>query len=69
MLLITNFRTVPSSSYSSGSRIFLKGAPTPKVSVLTYFFAESYMKMNGFGPMGWGREGGASLVPPLEIRQ
>ena len=51
---------------SSGSRIFLPGALTPKVDVLTYyfvnFFAENWMKMKEFGPRG------ASLAPPW-IRQ
>ena len=47
---------------SGGSRIFLGGgAPTPKVSVLTYFFAEKCMKMKEFGP-----QGGASLASPLD---
>ena len=37
---------------SGGSRIFLRGAPTPKVGVLTYFLAENCMKMQEFGPPG-----------------
>ena len=36
------------------SRIFLSGTPTPKLSVLTYyfanFFAKNCMKMKEFGP-------------------
>ena len=46
------------------SRIFLRGTRTPKVNVLTYYFAnflpKNCMKMKEFGP--W--EGGASLAPP-----
>ena len=38
------------------------GAPTPKVGVLIYYFAENCMKMKEFGPPG----GGASLAPPLD---
>ena len=37
---------------SGGSRIFLRGMPTPKVGVLTYYFAifvENRMKMKEFG--------------------
>ena len=30
----------------------LRGAPTPKVDVLTNFFAENCMKMKEFGPKG-----------------
>ena len=44
-----------------GSRIFLRRTPTPKVCVLTYFFAENCMKMKEFGPP-WGRIPGASLL-------
>ena len=42
------------ADYSCGSRIFLRGMPTPKVGVLTYFLVENCMKMKKeFGP--WGR--------------
>ena len=37
---------------SGGSRIFLKGAPTPKVGVLIYFFAENCLKRKEFGSQG-----------------
>ena len=38
---------------SGGSSIILKGlAPTPKVDVLTYFWAENCMKMKESGPSG-----------------
>ena len=36
------------------------GAPTPKVGVLTIYFAENCMKMKEFGSRG------ASLAPPLD---
>ena len=35
---------------SGGSRIFLRGVPTPKVGVLKHFLAENCMKMKEFGP-------------------
>ena len=55
---------------SGGSRIFLRGAPTLKVGVLTYFaifFAENCMEMKEFGPGGRGR--GMHPWPPSWIRQ
>ena len=41
-----------STGFSGGSRIFLGGAPTPKVGVLTNSFAENCMKMREFGVRG-----------------
>ena len=35
-------------------------APTPKIAVIFYIFAENYMKMKEFGPPG-----GVSLAPTL----
>ena len=49
------------------SRFVMRGAPTPKVCVLTYYFAfffvETGMKTKEFGT------GDASLVSPPWIRQ
>ena len=43
---------------SGGSRIFLRGAPTPKTGALIYnlesCFAENCIKMKEFGPLRWG---------------
>ena len=51
------------STWSSGrSRIFLRGAPNPKLVLFCNFFAKSCMKMKEFG--AWG--GLASLAPPLD---
>ena len=47
---------------SGGSRIFLRGAPTPKMGLFFQLFAENCMKMKEFGPPG----GRASLAPPLD---
>ena len=49
------------SLVSGGSRIFLRGAPSPKLGVITYFFAANYMKMKEFGL----REGAAHPWRPL----
>ena len=49
LLILTDKKVVG----SGGSRIFLGGgAPTPKVGVLAYFFAENCMKIKEFGPPG-----------------
>ena len=49
---------------SGGSSIILKGqAPTPKVDVLTYFWAENCMKMKESGPSG-----GCPWRPPYPLR-
>ena len=42
------------------------GAPTSKIAIIFQIFAENCMKMKEFGPRGGG---GASLAPPLWIRQ
>ena len=51
---------------SGGSRIFLTGAPTPKLGVLTYFVAKNCMKMKEFGLLGARIPGTPPLDPPLE---
>ena len=64
--------TTPKIQFSDGQTsdsistkwIFLRGAPTPKVGVLTYFFAENCMKMKEFGPQ-WGASLARPLDPPL----
>ena len=48
---------------SGGSRIFLRGAQTPKVGVLTYFLVENCMKMKEFGLP----EGRVPGTPPLDL--
>ena len=45
---------------------FSWGAPTAKVGVQTYYFAENCMKMKEFGPPG-SRVPGAPLDPPLKL--
>ena len=40
---------------SGGSRIFPRGAPTPKSAIIFQFFAENCMKMKEFGPPGGAR--------------
>ena len=54
---------------SGGSRIFLRGASTPKVGVQTYyffkFFAENCMKMKVFGPEWRVHVIGAPYLPVL----
>ena len=47
---------------SGGSRIFPRGAPTPKSAIIFQIFAENCMKMKVFGP----QRGAASLAPPLD---
>ena len=42
-------------SSSGGSRIFARGAPTPKISIIFQIFAENCMKMKEFGPQGGAR--------------
>ena len=40
------------STTSGGSRIFPRGAPTPKIAIIFQIFAENCMKMKEFGPGG-----------------
>ena len=47
---------------SGGSRIFPRGAPTPKIAIIFHIFTENCMKTKEFGPPGGER---ASLAPPL----
>ena len=37
---------------SGGSRIFPRGAPTPKLRLFYNFYAKNCMKMKEFGPPG-----------------
>ena len=43
---------IDSSLLSGGSRIFPRGAPTPKSAIIFQFFAENCMKMKEFGLPG-----------------
>ena len=48
------------SASNGGSRIFLRGAPTPKVGVLTYFLPKTAWKWKNLDPGG-----GVPGIPPL----
>ena len=50
--------------YSNGSRIFLRGVPTPKVGVLTYFLPKTAWKWTNLDPRGCV-SGAIPLDPPL----
>ena len=53
-------KMVLQKSYQCWIHDFLRGAQSPKVGVLTYYFVENCMKMKEFGPRG----GCVSLVSP-----
>ena len=52
--------------HSGGSKIFLRGAPTPKVDLLTYYFANFFPKLHLDERIWTSELGHVSLVPPLD---
>ena len=57
-------KMVLQKSYQCWIHDFLRGAQSPKVGVLTYYFVENCMKMKEFGP-GGVRVARIPLDPPL----
>ena len=58
----------PMAQSSGGSRIFLKGVPTPKVGVLTYYFA-NFLPKTVWRWKNLDPEGGRTSLAPPWIRQ
>ena len=45
------------------------GAPTPKLGVLTYYFAKNCIKIKEFGPRGGTCTPGTPFDPPMDLQQ
>ena len=62
----TPVKTFTSCNFICRSRIFLRGVPTPKVGVLTYYFAFFFCRKLHENEKIWTRGGGGcgSLEPP-----